>query len=73
LGYDGTISTLNKQFATTLSQSEDEQVKVDDRKSVIEERYTKQFAAMNQIMAEMNSLKEYLDNQLSNLPNNNKD
>ena len=73
LSYDGTISTLNKQFTTVLSRSEDEQAKVDDRKSVIEERYTKQFAAMNQIMAEMNSLKEYLDNQLSNLPNNNKD
>ena len=73
LGYDGTIKTLSKQFTTVLSQSEDEQIKVDDRKSVIEERYTKQFAAMNQIMAEMNSLKEYLDNQLSNLPNNNKD
>ena len=71
LAYDGTVSTMNKQFTNTLSRTEDDQRKVDDRKSIIEERYTKQFSAMNQIIAEMNSLKEYLDNQLKNLPNNN--
>jgi len=32
------------------------------------DRYTKKFSAMNRIISEMNTLKEYLDGQLSNLP-----
>ena len=39
----------------------------------VEDRYTKQFSNMNKIMDEMNAMQDYLEQQLSNLPYNNKD
>ena len=73
LVYDGTMDSMRDQFDAVLKQTATDQVSLDDRKTKIEERYSKQFAEMNRIMAEMNTLKEYLDAQLENLPNNKKD
>ena len=73
LAYQGTIDSMKDQSNSALEQIESDQVKVDKRKSSIENRYSKQFAEMNRIMQEMNALKEYLDAQLDALPNNNKD
>jgi len=64
---------MQSQFDGFIEQAELDQSKLDERKESIEERYTKQFSAMNKVMEEMNALKEYLDQQLENLPNNNKD
>jgi flagellar capping protein FliD len=46
----------------------DDQSALDTKRSALEARYTKQFTTMNQIVSEMNSLKDYLDGQLKNLP-----
>ena len=73
LVYNGTLDFMQSQFDGFIEQAELDQSELDERKTSIEDRYTKQFTAMNKIMAEMNALKEYLDQQLENLPNNNKD
>ena len=73
LAYNGTLDFMQSQFDGFIEQTELDQSELDERKTSIEDRYTKQFTAMNKIMAEMNDLKEYLDQQLENLPNNNKD
>ena len=73
LAYNGTLDFMQSQFDGFIEQTELDQSELDERKTSIEDRYTKQFTAMNKIMAEMNALKEYLDQQLENLPNNNKD
>lgn len=73
LAYNGSLDYMQSQFDSFIEKAELDQSKLDERKESIEERYTKQFSAMNKVMEEMNSLKEYLDQQLENLPNNNKD
>jgi flagellar hook-associated protein 2 len=73
LVYNGTMDTMKDQFNTVLDQVDTDQDDLNERKTSIENRYSKQFQAMNRIMAEMNALKEYLDAQLEALPNNNKD
>jgi len=73
LGYNGSLNSMQDQFDAAIKEVDDEQVKLEERKTSIENRYSKQFQAMNRIMAEMNALKEYLDAQLEALPNNNKD
>jgi len=73
LAYNGTLDFMQSQFDGFIEQTELDQSELDERKTSIEDRYTKQFATMNKIMEEMNALKEYLDQQLENLPNNNKD
>jgi len=71
--YNGPMVTMKDQFNAVLDQVDADQDDLNERKTNIEDRYSKQFQAMNRIMAEMNSLKEYLDAQLDALPNNNKD
>ena len=73
LAYNGTMDSMGDQFNAMVAQTETDQTTLDDRKASIAARYTKQFTAMNRIMAEMNALKEYLDAQLDALPNNNRD
>jgi flagellar hook-associated protein 2 len=68
LGYNGLVATrlsANSKVAAALA---DDKSELDSRRTTLEARYTKQFTTMNQIVSEMNSLKDYLDSQLSNLP-----
>jgi len=73
LVYNGTMDSMKDQFNAVLDQVDTDQGDLNHRKTSIEDRYSKQFQAMNRIMEEMNALKEYLDAQLEALPNNNKD
>jgi len=68
LAYDGIISNkqiANSKLATSLLS---EEKKLDEKMAAAEEKYAAKFVLMNKAIAEMNSLKEYLDNQLKNLP-----
>jgi len=68
LGFNGFIKSresINKNSVDDLSEAQD---KLSEKQTALEERYTAQFTTMNKIMSEMNSLKDYLDNQLNNMP-----
>jgi flagellar hook-associated protein 2 len=68
LGLNGMIATREQANSRKTTDLSDDQTELDAKKLALEERYTVQFTTMNRIMSEMNSLKDYLDGQLSNLP-----
>ena len=68
LGFNGLVSTRESANASLVASLTDDQSALDTKRSALEARYTKQFTTMNQIVSEMNSLKDYLDGQLKNLP-----
>jgi len=68
LKYDGLVTKYELSNARTAASLVAEEKELDTQMTAIEERYTKQFSAMNAAIAEMNSLKDYLDSQLSSLP-----
>lgn len=68
LGFNGLVSTRESANSKTVAKLSDDQAELDSKRATLEARYTKQFTTMNQIVSEMNSLKDYLDSQLSNLP-----
>lgn len=68
LGYNGLVATRQAANAKLAASLADDNAALESRRATLEARYTKQFTTMNQIVSEMNSLKEYLDGQLSNLP-----
>jgi flagellar hook-associated protein 2 len=68
LGFNGMIATREQANSRKTTDLSDDQAELDAKKLALEERYTVQFTTMNRIMSEMNSLKDYLDGQLSNLP-----
>ncbi len=64
----GVINTRIDTYDDKLTSLEDDQAALDLRLEKVEARYTRQFTTMNQIMDEMNSMKDYLEGQLENLP-----
>jgi len=68
LKFDGTIARREVTNAKTAAGLLSEEKELDASMASVEERYTKRFTAMNRAIAEMNSLKDYLENQLKNLP-----
>jgi len=68
LKFDGTISRRELANAKTAAALLSEEKELDESMVSVEERYTKRFSVMNRAIAEMNSLKDYLENQLKNLP-----
>lgn len=68
LNFGGLVSTRESANAKVVSKLSDEASELDEKRAALEARYTKQFTTMNQIVSEMNALKDYLDSQLSNLP-----
>jgi len=68
LKFDGTIARREVTNAKTAAGLLSEEKDLDVSMTLVEERYTKRFTAMNRAIAEMNSLKDYLENQLKNLP-----
>ena len=68
LSSSGVIKTREDTYSNLQSKLADEQTDLEDKAASIEERYTKQFIAMNKIMDEMKNMQKYLEGQLSNLP-----
>lgn len=68
LSTSGTINTKIDTYDAKVQQLEDDQTALDEKLAKVEERYTRQFTTMNQIMDEMKSMQEYLEGQLENLP-----
>lgn len=68
LAFDGLIQSRENAYSDIQSTLQTEQTVLDKRMSAIEERYTKEFIAMNKIMDEMKNMQKYLENQLENLP-----
>ena len=64
----GTINNKIDLYDEKVAQLDEDQEDLDDRLAKVEERYTRQFTTMNQIMDEMKSMQEYLEGQLDNLP-----
>lgn len=68
LGYDGLVAQREGQLTGRQGVLADDQAALDERKVVVEARYTRQFSTMNKIMDEMKSMQKYLEQQLDNLP-----
>ena len=68
LAFDGLVARYELSNARTAASLVSEEKELDAKMATYEERYVKKFTAMNAAIAEMNSLKEYLDTQLKNLP-----
>jgi len=68
LGFNGLIQTRETSNQGKVADLTDDQKALEAKRAASEERYTRQFTTMNKIISEMNSLKDYLDNQLNNMP-----
>jgi flagellar hook-associated protein 2 len=73
LSWDGLITLREAANKSTESTISTKQETLDARMVKVEDRYTKQFSTMSKIMDEMKSMQTYLEQQLNNLPYNNKD
>ena len=73
LSWDGLITLRESSYKTSQTSITKSQEVLDAKMVKVEDRYTKQFSNMNKIMDEMNAMQDYLEQQLSNLPYNNKD
>jgi flagellar hook-associated protein 2 len=73
LNWDGLIALREASYKRSQSDAVKSQEVLDAKMVKVEDRYTKQFSTMSKIMDEMNSMQDYLEQQLSNLPYNNKD
>ena len=69
---DGTVLTNTNSLEDRVEQYAIELEDLDRRMTKINQRYLMQFTAMETAIDEMNSLREYLDQQLSALPFTNK-
>ncbi len=67
LGSGGRISTALERLEGQLDGIEDDNLRLDDRAIALEERYRRQFTALDGLIAQMNSTSEFLTNQLANL------
>jgi len=67
---NGSISNAINSANTSLSDYEERLVQLDARMERIKERYTQQFAAMQQIVDGFNATGEYLKNNLAALNSN---
>ncbi len=68
LSFDGSIAQRNKSLDDRTKKLEDDQSALDARMLVIEQRYSKQFTALDSLLAQLQSTSAYLGQQLANLP-----
>ena len=68
LATTGTITTVVKNAEEKLADYEVELEELESRMAQIKSRYVSQFTAMEQLIDEMNSTRDYLKSQLENLP-----
>lgn len=64
----GTITSVLTNAADDLSDYEDKLADLDARMEKVRDRYVTQFSAMQTIVDQMNSTRDYLEQQLANLP-----
>ncbi len=70
---DSYLVTQQATLATGNSEREEQLEALAERMERVEERYNRQFLAMQQIIDQMNSTKESMENSFANLPFSNKD
>ncbi len=70
---DSYLVTQQETLATANSTREEELSDLADRMERVEERYNRQFLAMQQIIDQMNSTKESMESSFANLPFSNRD
>jgi flagellar hook-associated protein 2 len=68
LSVEGSIAQRNKSLDTRTKRLEDDQAALDARMQVIEQRYSKQFTALDTLLAQLQTTSGYLAQQLANLP-----
>lgn len=69
----GLISSREESITSKLRRIEDQRLSVERRAASLEERYIRQFAAMDALVGQLQSTSNFLTNQLSNLPGQNSD
>ena len=67
------LVTQQKTLASSVSAKQTELTELEDRMERVEERYNKQFLAMQQIIDQMNSTRESMESSFENLPFSNRD
>ena len=70
---DSYLVTQQETLTTANSTREEELSDLADRMERVEERYNRQFLAMQQIIDQMNSTKESMESSFANLPFSNRD
>ena len=70
---DGYLFTAEQALESRTSEYNEELEELNERMAVVEERYNRQFLAMQTIIEEMNSTKESLISSLETLPFTRKD
>jgi flagellar hook-associated protein 2 len=68
LGTDGLFSKRTDALNATVKDIGDQRTALADHLAVVQERYTKQFNALDTLLAQMQSTSSYLTQQLGNLP-----
>lgn len=68
LSADGAIAQRNKSLDERTKRLQDDQVALEARMKVVEQRYLKQFTALDSLLSQLQSTSAYLGQQLANLP-----
>jgi flagellar hook-associated protein 2 len=68
LGTDGLLAARTATLNATVKDIADQRTALNARLTVLQDRYTKQFNALDTLLAQMQSTSSYLTQQLSNLP-----
>ena len=72
LSTTGLIETRTTNQATRITEYQEELQELEIRMQSVYDRYLRQFTAMEKAIDEMNSLKDYLEQQIESLPFNNR-
>ena len=67
------LVTQQKTLASSVSTRQAELTELEERMERVEERYHRQFLAMQQIIDQMNSTRESMESSFENLPFSNRD
>ena len=67
LNSDGRISNATSRLESQLSDIDDERSRLENRALSLEDRYRRQFTALDGLIAQMNTTSEFLTNQLGQL------
>jgi flagellar hook-associated protein 2 len=70
---NGYLITQQKVLADSNAIRQEELTELETRMERVEERYNRQFLAMQQIIDQMNSTKDSMEDSFANLPFSNKD
>lgn len=72
LSTTGTITAATDGLKASIAALDSQRTRLADRLEKTEERYRKQFSALDTLISEMNSTSSYLTEQLANLPSSKK-